>query len=165
VSGDYDGRQYVGIDLHRRRSVIVRTTEHPFRAERAEDPGASRPVRTSPARNRVRRWWGGVRHTLPDLLGDLLDRPLPGASRSTISARRPDPSAPATSPNAAHNASFAARSSEFRGGPPAARRDPLKLCTLAAAPTGSGPGSSPARSRLMTAHKPRHAAESSSAHS
>jgi transposase len=27
VSGDYDGRQYVGIDLHRRRSVIVRTTE------------------------------------------------------------------------------------------------------------------------------------------
>jgi hypothetical protein len=27
VSGDYDGRQYVGIDLHRRRSVIVRMTE------------------------------------------------------------------------------------------------------------------------------------------
>ena len=27
MSGDYDGRQYVGIDLHRRRSVIVRTTE------------------------------------------------------------------------------------------------------------------------------------------
>src|SRR6187551_5529 len=27
VNGDYDGRQYVGIDLHRRRSVIVRTTE------------------------------------------------------------------------------------------------------------------------------------------
>ena len=27
MSGDYDGRQYVGIDLHRRRSVIVRMTE------------------------------------------------------------------------------------------------------------------------------------------
>src|SRR3954453_12386440 len=26
VDGDYDGRQYVGIDLHRRRSVIVRMT-------------------------------------------------------------------------------------------------------------------------------------------
>jgi hypothetical protein len=26
VSTDYDGRQYVGIDLHRRRSVIVRMT-------------------------------------------------------------------------------------------------------------------------------------------
>ena len=26
MSGDYDGRQYVGIDLHRRRSVIVRMT-------------------------------------------------------------------------------------------------------------------------------------------
>jgi hypothetical protein len=24
VNGDHDGRQYVGIDLHRRRSVIVR---------------------------------------------------------------------------------------------------------------------------------------------
>ena len=27
MNGDYDGRQYVGIDLHRRRSVIVRMTE------------------------------------------------------------------------------------------------------------------------------------------
>src|SRR5688572_8026288 len=27
VSEQYDGRQYVGIDLHRRRSVIVRMTE------------------------------------------------------------------------------------------------------------------------------------------
>ena len=27
MSGDYDGRQYVGVDLHRRRSVIVRMTE------------------------------------------------------------------------------------------------------------------------------------------
>jgi hypothetical protein len=27
VNGDYDGRQYVGVDLHRRRSVIVRMTE------------------------------------------------------------------------------------------------------------------------------------------
>ena len=27
MNGDYGGRQYVGIDLHRRRSVIVRTTE------------------------------------------------------------------------------------------------------------------------------------------
>ncbi len=26
VDGDYDGRQYVGVDLHRRRSVIVRMT-------------------------------------------------------------------------------------------------------------------------------------------
>jgi hypothetical protein len=26
VNGDYDGRQYVGVDLHRRRSVIVRMT-------------------------------------------------------------------------------------------------------------------------------------------
>ena len=26
VNGEYDGRQYVGIDLHRRRSVIVRMT-------------------------------------------------------------------------------------------------------------------------------------------
>ena len=26
MSTDYDGRQYVGIDLHRRRSVIVRMT-------------------------------------------------------------------------------------------------------------------------------------------
>ena len=26
MNGDYDGRQYVGIDLHRRRSVIVRMT-------------------------------------------------------------------------------------------------------------------------------------------
>jgi hypothetical protein len=26
VSTDYDGRQYVGIDLHRQRSVIVRMT-------------------------------------------------------------------------------------------------------------------------------------------
>jgi hypothetical protein len=28
VGEDYVGRQYVGIDLHRRRSVIVRQTEH-----------------------------------------------------------------------------------------------------------------------------------------
>ena len=27
MNADYDGRQYVGIDLHRRRSVIVRMTE------------------------------------------------------------------------------------------------------------------------------------------
>ena len=27
VSEDYDGRQYVGMDLHRRRSVLVRMTE------------------------------------------------------------------------------------------------------------------------------------------
>jgi transposase len=27
VSGDYDGRQFVGMDLHRRRSVLVRMTE------------------------------------------------------------------------------------------------------------------------------------------
>ena len=26
-AGEYDGRQYVGIDLHRRRSVVVRTTD------------------------------------------------------------------------------------------------------------------------------------------
>jgi hypothetical protein len=26
VSEDYDGRQYVGMDLHRRRSVLVRMT-------------------------------------------------------------------------------------------------------------------------------------------
>ena len=26
MNGDYDGRQYVGVDLHRRRSVIVRMT-------------------------------------------------------------------------------------------------------------------------------------------
>ena len=25
-AGQYDGQQYVGIDLHRRRSVVVRTT-------------------------------------------------------------------------------------------------------------------------------------------
>jgi hypothetical protein len=27
VNADYDGRQYVGMDLHRRRSVLVRMTE------------------------------------------------------------------------------------------------------------------------------------------
>ena len=27
MSEDYDGRQYVGMDLHRRRSVLVRMTE------------------------------------------------------------------------------------------------------------------------------------------
>jgi hypothetical protein len=27
VSAEYDGKQFVGIDLHRRRSVIVRMTE------------------------------------------------------------------------------------------------------------------------------------------
>jgi hypothetical protein len=27
VSEDYDGRQFVGIDLHRRRSVLARMTE------------------------------------------------------------------------------------------------------------------------------------------
>jgi hypothetical protein len=27
MSGEYDGKQVVGIDLHRRRSVIVRMTE------------------------------------------------------------------------------------------------------------------------------------------
>jgi hypothetical protein len=27
VSEDYDGRQFVGVDLHRRRSVLVRMTE------------------------------------------------------------------------------------------------------------------------------------------
>jgi hypothetical protein len=26
-AGNYDGQQYVGIDLHRRRSVVVRTTD------------------------------------------------------------------------------------------------------------------------------------------
>ena len=26
-AGGYEGRQYVGIDLHRRRSVVVRTTD------------------------------------------------------------------------------------------------------------------------------------------
>lgn len=33
VSGGYAGRQYVGIDLHRRRSVIVRMTEAGQRLE------------------------------------------------------------------------------------------------------------------------------------
>ena len=33
VSGDYDGRQYVGMDLHRRRSVLVRMTEAGERLE------------------------------------------------------------------------------------------------------------------------------------
>src|SRR5215204_5086486 len=33
VSGGYAGRQYVGIDLHRRRSVIVRMTEAGERLE------------------------------------------------------------------------------------------------------------------------------------
>jgi hypothetical protein len=32
---EYDGRQYVGIDLHRRRSVIVRMTEDGQRIGRA----------------------------------------------------------------------------------------------------------------------------------
>jgi hypothetical protein len=38
----YDGRQYVGIDLHRRRSVIVRITETGQRLETTRivnDPG------------------------------------------------------------------------------------------------------------------------------
>ena len=41
VSTDYDGRQYVGIDLHRRRSVIVRMTPAGERLEAvrfASDP-------------------------------------------------------------------------------------------------------------------------------
>jgi hypothetical protein len=33
VNADYDGKQYVGIDLHRRRSVIVRMTEAGERLE------------------------------------------------------------------------------------------------------------------------------------
>jgi len=33
VSEDYDGRQYVGMDLHRRRSVLVRMTEAGERLE------------------------------------------------------------------------------------------------------------------------------------
>ena len=33
MSEDYDGRQYVGMDLHRRRSVLVRMTEAGERLE------------------------------------------------------------------------------------------------------------------------------------
>ncbi len=33
MSEDYDGRQFVGVDLHRRRSVLVRMTEAGERLE------------------------------------------------------------------------------------------------------------------------------------
>ena len=33
MSEDYDGRQFVGMDLHRRRSVLVRLTETGERLE------------------------------------------------------------------------------------------------------------------------------------
>ena len=39
---EYDGKQFVGIDLHRRRSVIVRMTEAGERWERAVGNGADR---------------------------------------------------------------------------------------------------------------------------
>jgi hypothetical protein len=42
VSGDYAGQQYVGIDLHRRRSVIVRMTE-------ADPTGSTTAACTAPA--------------------------------------------------------------------------------------------------------------------
>jgi hypothetical protein len=43
VSEDYDGRQFVGIDLHRRRSVLLRMNEagEPLECLRIlNDPGA-----------------------------------------------------------------------------------------------------------------------------
>jgi len=46
---EYDGRQIVGIDLHRRRTVIVRTTE------------AGRPTRLCADRQRSDRLGGGGR--------------------------------------------------------------------------------------------------------
>jgi hypothetical protein len=65
VSGDYDGRQVVGLDLHRNRTVMVRITDHPTsaklvrkscqvvaaRASRSSAGSGSSAVRTcSPAR-------------------------------------------------------------------------------------------------------------------
>jgi hypothetical protein len=47
VSGAYEGRQFVGMDLHRRRSVLVRMTETGERLETvriANDPEYLRQV-------------------------------------------------------------------------------------------------------------------------
>jgi hypothetical protein len=46
VNGDYDGRQVVGLDLHRNRTVMVRTTEQGERLETVRfrnDREGSRP--------------------------------------------------------------------------------------------------------------------------
>ena len=52
----------------------------------------------------------GVGDALRDLAGDLLHRPLALGEQSTISARRPLPSACATDANASNRAAFAAHS-------------------------------------------------------
>jgi hypothetical protein len=51
VNGDYDGRQYVGIDLHRRRSVIVRMTAEgePHTLDAPLFPAAASIAPSSPA--------------------------------------------------------------------------------------------------------------------
>jgi hypothetical protein len=57
VSGSYEGRQIVGMDLHRRRSVLVRMTEAGERLETvriSNDPEYLRQV--MPAPGRTRRW-------------------------------------------------------------------------------------------------------------
>jgi hypothetical protein len=43
VYAEYDGKQYVGIDLHRRRSVIVRMTDQ---GEKLETVGIDRSITT-----------------------------------------------------------------------------------------------------------------------
>jgi hypothetical protein len=57
VSESYEGRQIVGIDLHRQRSVLVRMTEAGQRLETvriSNDPEYLREVMTRAARRR--RW-------------------------------------------------------------------------------------------------------------
>ncbi|MFC7535357.1 hypothetical protein [Actinoplanes sp. GCM10030250] len=53
MSAEYDGQQYVGIDLHRRRSVIVRTDE--AAAEVIEESGTAWALSRVALLPRIRR--------------------------------------------------------------------------------------------------------------
>jgi hypothetical protein len=57
VNEGYDGRQYVGIDLHRRRSVIVRMTAEGEQLGWVRiDNDPSRSVWSWPRPARTRKW-------------------------------------------------------------------------------------------------------------
>ena len=61
ASGSYSGRQFVGIDLHRRRSVIYRMTTDGDRLESVRTSNDVERLSTVMARTRYPRWWSRPR--------------------------------------------------------------------------------------------------------
>src|SRR2546421_9819110 len=59
----YDGRQVVGMDLHRRRSVLVRMTEDGRKLEIARIADSPQALRAVIARAGKTRGWWSRRHT------------------------------------------------------------------------------------------------------